>query len=198
MRLRWLVHIVVSSIVLGGCTVYQKPHPIHDVPFMERSQSKVDGEVRVTVVVLSAEESRQIFGVNLAGQDIQPVWVRVQNADTAAYWFMSSGLDPDYFSPLEAAYAFHTTIGSSGNQKIVMNFRNQIAPGTSVSGFVFTNRDEGTKVIDIDLIGIGRVKFFTFFAEVPGIKADYHKGDFDTLYPEEEMVDLDENELHKG
>jgi hypothetical protein len=78
--------------------------------------------------VLGAEESRQLFGVNLAGQDIQPVWIRVQNADTVAYWLMSSGLDPDYFSPLEAAYAFHATIGSSVNKKIddhfrVMNFR---------------------------------------------------------------------------
>ena len=120
MRLRWLIHIVVSSIVLGGCTVYQKPHPIHDVPFMERSQSKVDGEVRVTVAVLSAEESRQLFGVNLAGQDIQPVWIRVQNADTVAYWLISSGLDPDYFSPLEAAYAFDGTIGSSVNIDIFL------------------------------------------------------------------------------
>ena len=185
---RLLTTIFLLSVF--GCTVYQKPLPFHDVPFKERSQSKIDGEVKVTVAVLGAEESRQVFGVNLAGQDIQPVWVRVQNSDTVAYWLMSSGLDPDYFSPLEAAYAFHTTIGSSSNQKIddhfrVMNFRNPIAPGTSVSGFVFTNRDEGTKVVDIDLIGRGKVKFFTFFAAVPGIKADYHRVDFDTLYSEE-------------
>jgi hypothetical protein len=194
--------IVIFLLSALGCTVYQKPLPLHDVPFMERSQSKVDGEVRVTVAVLGAEESRQLFGVNLAGRDIQPVWVRVQNSDTTAYWLMSSGLDPDYFSPLEAAYAFHTAIGSSTNSKIddhfrVMNFRNPIAPDTSVSGFVFTNRDEGTKVVDIDLVGIGSVKFFTFFVAVPGIKADYHQVDFDTLYSEEEMVDLDDNALRK-
>jgi hypothetical protein len=33
-------------------------------------------------LIINAEESRQLFGVNLAGQDIQPVWIRVQNADT--------------------------------------------------------------------------------------------------------------------
>jgi hypothetical protein len=159
MMSRRLIGQITATILLLsvlGCTIYQKPRPIHDVPFMERSQSKVDGEVRVTVAVLGAEESRQLFGVNLAGQDIQPVWVRVQNADSEAYWLMSAGLDPDYFSPLEAAYAFHGTIGSSVNKKIddhfrVMNFRNPIAPGTSVSGFIFANRDEGTKVVDIDL-----------------------------------------------
>ena len=199
-RLRWLTFGLIFILALYGCTVYQKPRPIYDIPFMERSQSKIDDEVRVTVAVLSAEESRQLFGVNLAGKDIQPVWIRVQNSDTTAYWLMSAGLDPDYFSPLEAAYAFHGTIGSSVNEKIddhfrVMNFRNPIAPGTSVSGFVFTNRDEGTKVVDIDLIGYGKTKFFTFFVRVPGIKADYHEVDFDNLYTEEEIVHLDENQL---
>ena len=196
-----LLHVAfIFIIAFYGCTIYQRPRPIHDVPFQERSQSKVDGNIRVTVAVLSAEESRQLFGVNLAGKDIQPVWIRVQNADTIAYWLMSAGLDPDYFSPLEAAYAFHGTIGSSVNEKIddhfrVMNFRNPIAPGTSVSGFIFTNRDEGTKVVDIDLIGYGKTKFFTFFVRVPGIKADYHEVDFDNLYTEEEIVHLDEKEL---
>jgi hypothetical protein len=191
---------MTTLMVTFGCTIYQKPKPFFDVPFRERSHSKIDGEVKVTVAVLSAEESRQLFGVNLAGQGIQPVWVRVQNADTIPYWLMSAGLDPDYFSPLEAAYAFHGTIGSSVNKKIddhfrVMNFRNPIAPGTSVSGFIFTNRDEGTKVVDIDLISSGKVKFFTFFVSVPGIRADHHEVDFDSLYSENEIVDLDENEL---
>jgi hypothetical protein len=155
------------------------------------------------VAVLSAEESRQLFGVNLAGKDIQPVWVRVQNADSVPYWLMSAGLDPDYFSPLEAAYAYHGTIGSSVNEQIddhftVMNFRNPIGPGTSVSGFIFANRDEGTKVVDIDLITYGNAKFFTFFVPVPGIEADYHEIDFNTLYSEEEIIDLNENELRKA
>ena len=199
-HLRWLKIIIISTIAVCGCTVYQKPRPIHDIPFMERSLSKVDGEVRVTVAVLTAEESRQLFGVNLAGQGIQPVWVRVQNADTTPYWLMSTGLDPDYFSPLESAYAFHGTFSSSINDKIddqfrVMAFRNPIVGGASVSGFIFTNRDEGTKVVDIDLIGKGKTKFFTFFVPVPGIKADYHEVDFDSLYSEDEIVDLDDNQL---
>ena len=106
MRHRYLLLLQVaflSIMVVYGCTIYQKPRPSFDVPFRERSQSKVDGDVRVTVAVLSAEESRQLFGVNLAGKNIQPVWIRVQNSDTTAYWLMSAGLDPDYFSPLEAA-----------------------------------------------------------------------------------------------
>jgi hypothetical protein len=200
-RYLFLLHVAfISALTVYGCTVYQKTRPIFDVPFQERSQSKVDGEVRVTVAVLSAEESMQLFGVNLAFREIQPVWVRVQNADTVPYYLMSSGLDPDYFSPLEAAYAFHGTIGSSVNAKIddqfrVMSFRNPVAAGAAVSGFIFTNLDEGIKVVDIDLIAYGKAKFFTFFVPVPGIQADYHEVDFDNLYSAEEIVDLDENEL---
>jgi hypothetical protein len=196
-----LVYIAfLFTIVVCGCAAYQKPLPSYDVSFRERSQSKIDGEVKVTVAVLSAEESRQLFGVNLAGQGIQPVWVRVQNADSIPYWLLSTGLDPDYFSPLESAYAFHGAFSSSLNDKIddqfrVMAFRNPIVEGASVSGFIFTNRDEGTKVVDIDLIGHGKTKFFTFFVPVPGLKADYHEVDFENLYAEDEIVNLDEKEL---
>jgi hypothetical protein len=77
----------------------------------------------------------------------------------------------------------------------MMAFRNPIVQGTSVSGFIFTNRDEGTKVVDIDLIGHRKIKFFTFFVSIPGIKADYHEVDFDSLYSEDEIVHLDENQL---
>ena len=162
-RLLVLLTIAVVSVIAGyGCATFEKPRPIFDVPFPERSQSKVDGDVKVTVAVLSAEESKQLLGVNLAGKGIQPVWARVQNADIIPYWLSSAGLDPDYFSPLESAYAFHGTFSSSTNEKIdeyfrVTSFRNPVGPGTSVSGFIFINRDEGTKVVDIDLFPWGRV-----------------------------------------
>ena len=45
----------IFTIAVYGCTIYQKPRPYYDVPFLERSQSQVDGEVKVTVAVLSAE-----------------------------------------------------------------------------------------------------------------------------------------------
>ena len=163
--------------------------------------SKFDKDVRVTVAVLSAKESRQIFGVNLAGKGIQPVWVRVENHDTTPYLLLSSGLDPDYFSPLESAYAFHSKLTLlPTNRKLdeqfrVMSFRNPIVPNAAVSGFLYVNLDEGIKVVDIDLLGKGKSKFFTFFVRVPGIKADYQEVDFESLYSEKEIVDYDENEL---
>ena len=55
MRRRFLFFlqaVFISIISVYGCSVYQKPRPFYDVPFQERSQSKVNGEVRVTVAVL--------------------------------------------------------------------------------------------------------------------------------------------------
>ena len=193
---------LLATTAVYGCAVYQKPSPFHAVPFQERSQSKVDGDVKVTVAVLSAEESRQLFGVNLAGKNIQPVWVRVQNAGSAYLWLMSSSMDQDYFSPLEAAYVFHGIFGGSLNKKIdeqfrVMSFRNPIAAGTSVSGFIFTHLDEGTKVVDVELFSEENAKLFTFLVPIPGIRADYEVIDFENLYSEKEIVALDDNELRK-
>jgi hypothetical protein len=62
----------IFTIAVCGCAAYQKPCPFYDVPFRERSQSKIDGEVKVTVAVLSAEESREIFGVNLTAKISNP------------------------------------------------------------------------------------------------------------------------------
>jgi hypothetical protein len=183
---------------LYGCATFQ-PHPFFDVPFQQRSQSKIDGEVKVTVAVLSAEESRQVLGVNLAKKDIQAVWVRIQNAGTAPYYLTSTGMDPDYFSPLESAYEFHGAFTADTNRRIddhfrVLAFRNPIAPGTSVSGFIFVNRDEGVKVVDIDLLSFENAKFFTFFVPLAGIRQDYEKIDFDRLYSENEIVNYDDED----
>jgi hypothetical protein len=203
-RMLLLGFLLISPFLFSGCAATYHPGSIHDVGFRERAQSKHDEDVRVTVAVLSAEESKELFGVALARKNIQPVWVRVENHDTKSYWLASTGLDPDYFSPLEVAYVFHPGYSEAMREDMDdyfqhMKFKNPIVPNAAVSGFVFTNRDEGLKVVDIDLLsGVEEAKFFTFFVAVPGIKADYHEVDFDKLYSEEEIVDLDEDGLRKA
>ncbi len=60
-----------------------------------------------------------------------------------------------------------------------MNFRSPILPHTAVSGFIFTNQDEGEKVVQVDLIAAERVKFFTFFVQIPGMRVDYRLVEFE-------------------
>ena len=53
--------------------------------------------------------------------------------------------------------------------------------GKRTSGFVFTNRDLGVKVVNVDLLGGGKSWQSSFIIDVPGIKLDVEKVDITTL-----------------
>ncbi|MEN8760494.1 MAG: LssY C-terminal domain-containing protein [Desulfobacterales bacterium] len=154
----------------------------------------------MTTAVPSTEESEAIFGANLAAKEIQPIWVKVENHSDKTYYLVSSAVDPNYFSPNEASNAVDGGLGSAAQKEIEyyfrsMTFRNPILPNAAVSGFIFTNLDEGEKVVQIDLIGHQQVKYFTFFVQVPGMRADYRMVDFYSLYEADDIRDLNEEEL---
>ena len=50
-------------------------------------------------------------------------------------------------------------------------FHNPVLPGTTTSGFVLTNLDEGGKLVQIDLVASGRAKTFSILTIVPGFRA---------------------------
>ncbi len=170
---------------------------LEQVPLAERALTQRDGAVAVTVAVLSARESRALFGTDLARSGIQPVWLEVKNGEEVPYWLLSAGLDPDYFSAREAAYVRHTLFAPSANRQMdeffdEVQFRSPVGPGTTASGFVFANLDEHTKPVAVDLVAPrhGRVKSFTFFAPVPGLRTDSSRRDVERLQPPEALVRL--------
>ncbi|MGD9240305.1 MAG: LssY C-terminal domain-containing protein [Desulfobacterales bacterium] len=194
-----IVPIFISCATSATSTSF-KPTSINEIRFRDRSQSKHDDDVRVTVAVPSAEENKALFSANLALKEIQPIWVKVENHSDRTYYLISAAADPNYFSPNETSFAVHGGLSQSDQKEMEnyfrsMNFRNPILPDTAVSGFIFTNLDEGEKVVQIDLIASKQIKFFTFFVQIPGIRVDYQMVDFDSLYSEEEIIELDEAEL---
>jgi hypothetical protein len=84
-----------------------EPKSINEVRFRDRAQSEYDQDVRVTAAVPSAEETEAIFGTNLAGVEIQPIWVKIENHSDKTYYLVSAAADPNYFSPNEASHAVH-------------------------------------------------------------------------------------------
>ena len=66
----------------------------------------------MTVAVLDAVESRKFFGVPMARQHIQPVWLRIVNRSAHPYRLNLLAIDPNYFSPHEAAAANHYKVGT--------------------------------------------------------------------------------------
>jgi len=199
-----LVAITLMSLVIGCAAMPVSssfdPRSMNEIRFRERSQSRYDDEVRVTVAVPTADENKALFSANLSLKEIQPVWVKVENHSDRTYYLISAAVDPNYFSPLETAYAVHGGLDQSARNEMEkyyrsMNFRNPILPDTAISGFIFTNLDEGEKIVQVTLIAAERVKFFTFFLEIPGMRVDYKMVDFDRLYPKEDIVELSEDRL---
>ena len=194
---------VLVSLAFIGCAQFQHKLP-EAQPFMDRSQTKTDGEVRVTVAVPSNEESEQIFGFPLAGKNIQPVWLEVENNSDTAFFLYHLPMDPDFYSSGEVAWKFQSSLYSNNSQKNIYNlFRdNEIdwffKPGTTTAGFVYTNLKMGTKAVLVRLFAEKKVREFAFFVEVPGFKADHHELDPYTLYSEKDMIDLDDNGLRKA
>jgi hypothetical protein len=175
-----------------------------EVPFKDRAQTKVDGGVRVTAAVLSAEESKEVFGVDLYKKFIQPIWFEVENREKESVAFLPGSVDRDYFTPLEVSHLNHFTHAKDLNEEMDRHFYDQrmgydIGSNKVRSGFVFTHLDEGTKAFNVVVITENhQIRPFTFFIAVPGIKTDHSRVDWDNLYPKDEIVTLDEAGLRKA
>ena len=112
----------------------------------------------------------------LALKGIQPVWLKIENKSEEPLLFLQHFVDPDYFSPQEAAYMSRLKVKRATGtnrilfflpdlifkpfqhlqaklimRKILADFHERgvhntlVEPGETVSGFMFTPYDEGTK-----------------------------------------------------
>ena len=193
MAVAWLM------IITGCAGSSYSPIPVEQVPFLERAQTQVKDNVRVTTSVPSAAETRALFGVPLYERGVQPVWLEIENLGDGVMFFLPVGLDPDYFTPIGAA-----SLAQSSGPNLAMEeyfFQSGMHvyahPGEIVKGFMFTTLDEGTKAFNVDIIvGVeGKSTYFTFFIPVPGLQIDHQNVDFDALYSASDIVEHDSDGL---
>lgn len=85
------------------------PRPLERA-FLERAQTQQGGGAEVTVAVLDAHESEQLFGVPLARRGLQPVFLRITNRGDKPLRLQVVSIDPNYFTPLEASAANHFSL----------------------------------------------------------------------------------------
>ncbi len=223
---RYLSLFLFFLICSSGCSVY-RPGSLEDVSISERVQTKEDSDVSVSVAVLNARESEQVFGVPLALKGIQPVWLNIENKSENSLLFLQHFVEPDYFSPQEAAYMSRLKVKRATGtnrilfflpdlifkpfqhiqaklilRKILADFHERgvhnilVEPGETVSGFMFVPYDEGTKKINVVLYQSNKKLEFLFTVNVPGLRQDYLKRDFQNKFSEEDFVSLDEAGLH--
>ncbi|HEY2388869.1 MAG TPA: LssY C-terminal domain-containing protein [Candidatus Binatia bacterium] len=157
----------------------------------------------MTVAVPSDEESARLFGVPLASNGIQPVWLDIDNGTDLPYWFMPSNLDPGYFTPLEAANRARYRLRPGANESMRTHFlAGVIEPFIGArqhsAGWLFTNLDQGVKPINVDLIGARRLVEFFFFVRIPGLRTDYREEDHEQIYGTDQIQDVDESALREA
>lgn len=98
--------LTAYGLLLPGCVSYNS-RPLDAVPYRERAVSQPKGGLIVSAAVLGQKESALLFGVPLSNQGIQPVWLEIENSDEVSYLFLQQSVDPDYYSPREAAFKSH-------------------------------------------------------------------------------------------
>jgi len=174
-----LLVVAALALMATGCT--SRPLQSTELPapgsFHEHAQTKQDARMRVTVAVLSNEEARAEFGIDLASRWLQAIWIEVENRDDVPYWVLMPSLDPNYFAPDEVAYVMRGSQSDEWLEQMMrrmrsLAFRNPIAPASAVSGFVFVSMDLDQKQVDLQLLSAQRFEEFTFFLPVRGLKAD--------------------------
>ena len=190
------VALSTALLCLFGCASGFAPTPIDDVPFRERAIRQSDRGVTVTVAVPDRGETGRLFGGDLYARGIQPIWIEIENARAEDVTFLPVGLDPEYFTPIEAAYRGRVADPEDLEGRVARYFFDQgmsphVPAGGSRSGFVFTRLDEGTKVFNVDILGEREAFFFSFFVPVPGLRVDHTRIDWQARSGAMQTRDLD-------
>jgi hypothetical protein len=189
---------LVSLVNMAGCASTATV-PETSTSFLERKQTQVIGEIRLSVAVPSATESRKLFGGSLYAQGVQPLWLEIDNGSDAGIFFLPIGTDPLYFSPTQSAYLASLDADKRDPEALERRFYQsskglRVPSGQSLSGFVFTALDEGTKAFNVDLISDELQAYsFTFFVPVPGLKLDHSEVNWDEIYSEDAWQQINDD-----
>jgi hypothetical protein len=168
-------------------------------PPNDRLYVKSSRDLRVTTAVPSAAETETLFGVALYDRNIQPVWIRIENLGDEELWFLPVGLDESYFTPIETSYRRQGRIPVlnplTNRDYYDKRIRLRLGPGSMRSGYLFSRVDEGTKSFNVDIVGRDSVYQTTFFVPVPGLRLDHYDVDWESIYGEDELLEVDREGL---
>ncbi len=160
----------------------------------ERASTQTSGDVSVSASVAGRNEAKAIFGAPIYDRGIQPVWLKIVNNGSQTIRFAPTGIDRDYFAPLEVAYMHRKGLSKDAQRQMNRRFYQsalprQVPAGETRSGYVFTHVSPGTKSFNIDLFGSESDCSFAFFIAVPGFVPDHAGIDFAALYEPSRVVD---------
>jgi hypothetical protein len=181
-----------------GCASYRPPAE-YPQDFRARAETQSEGGVRVSAALLTEDEAKQVFATPVIANEIQPIWLEIDNQEDEEYALMLLSVDPEYFSPSEAAWRTRG-LGERRAPAKMEYFLEQhvpiiLPPKSTSSGFVYTNFDPGAKAFGVDLLGKLNNRSFEFVIPVPGFRADFMSIEPASHYTSEEIRELDLDEL---
>ena len=206
-RLRVHISFVIFisfSLLFSGCATQSYHYESTDsFPIRDRAVSKTKGRITIWASVPGEDEAQAIFGIPIYDRGIQPVWLKIENNSEARVRFAPTGVDRDYFSPLEVAYMHRKGFTKEALRQMNQRFYHSALPryipaGESRSGYVFTHASPGTKAFNVDIFSGLEDESFAFFVSVPGFVPDHQSVDFDKLYDRSKIHDYDLAGLRTG
>jgi len=197
--------LFAASLLFGvaGCKTSLVPITFNDAELRARAVTASREGVSVMAAVLSAEDSRRMFGADVNKTGVQSVWIELQNQTPEPLWLLRPGSDPDYFSPLEVAWSVHTPLAREANARIDdefdrLAFKSPILPGETRAGVLFINPEHLTRLLNIDLLRRKGLIPFSLFLPVPDDAADPHSGTIAFSYLKGGMTDYKDLSAMRG
>ncbi len=191
---------LVPILAVGACATYTRPVD-PSTQFIARAQTQSVDEIRVSAVVLSNEESEEVFAAPLAKKNMQPIWLEIENGDDQELAVNFIAIDSNYFAPAEAAELSRRFGERRSGEKLNYFYAQSlpflIAPQSISSGYVFTNLDPGVKAFTVQLLGNHETFSFEFATTIPGFTADFTHTRPNYIYSESELTELDTDGLRR-
>ena len=207
---RLLVPLVAAG--LGACASFE-PQPLAlDVELQGVQSHTIEG-VTVSVAILTDEQAKQHFGVDFAKRGLQALYINVRNESDRRLWFIRNTVDPDFYSPDEAAVLLKAGLSADEVETLRQHLRDesirvQHQPLTITEGFLYLPRVEGGRYVDIrlggdvydtdeeDTIDAGWLNElrFGFAVPLPDGLFDYEKLDAEHTYGDVELPDIEDPE----
>lgn len=147
--------IAVVLFAISGCSSWSYA-PLAIPDGLERVQSKKAENVEVSVAILTDEQAKQHFGIDLDRRDLQAIWVRVTNASPFRFWFLRTVLDLDIYPPDEVAILFKSELPKKDFAVFKQRLRDEsmrveLQPHSVTQGFVFAPKALGGRYVDVRL-----------------------------------------------
>lgn len=190
-----LATLVATVSLLGACaTSSPTPEPAEPEELVIQTQTIED--VSVSVGILTGEQARAQFGADLSDEDLQAVWLRIDNQSDQKLWLLVAALDPRYYSPDEAAFLFKDNTNNVELDKLRQKFRDLsirylLPPDDVNEGYLLVPLAEGGRYVNVQLAGHERLLKFGFAVPLPDGDFDYERLHPEEIYSGQELTNLE-------